>query len=455
MNVQEVTLESRLRPLAPVHPSPGRVAVVGGGISGLAAAHFLVDAGARVTLFESSSQFGGLGSSFSYRDAHLDRFYHVLLPTDDDLLDLLKRLGIADRVYWRDTSLGFFHRRELFSLNTPLDLLRFKPARLIDRIRLGLGALYASSVARREGLDDISVGEWLTRLSGKRAFEVLWRPLLEAKFGEAYRQIPALWYWARFNREKGTKKEVKGYLRGGYKGLTETVVGSLRARGAELHLRVPVERLALNDGKVLLNVANEWRSYDRVVSTIPIPFLRRMISEGDLANRLDRVCPDVDYQGVVNVLVLLRRSLTNHYWIPVVDSGVPFRGMVETTRVIDSGEVGGCHLVYLLNYAHRTDSIFQRDPEDLKSEYVEALLGLIPGLSCEDVIDAKLFKAPYVEPIYWPGYERMKPPAEIVPDRVYLATTAQVYPDVTSWNSSISVARQSVGSLIRRVERIA
>lgn len=449
MRTSAVTRAVPAAPRARAGTSPlGHVAVIGGGISGLASAHFLADAGARVTLYESSDQFGGLGTFFRYEELHLDRFYHCILPTDGDLLALLAYLGLRDRVHFRETSLGFFYERKLYELNGPIDLLRFKPAHFVDRIRLGLTALYASHVAKPGPLDDITVEAWLTKLSGKRAFERLWRPLLEAKFGDAYHQIPALWYWASFNREKGTKKEVKGYIRGGYKAITDALVASLQARGVELHLNAPVTRLDLApDGQPTLRIDDTTSCFDRVICTTPFFLLHKMAGGGRVAPWLQRIHSDIDYQGVLNVLVILKRPLTKHYWIPVMKSGAPFQGIVETTRIIDPGYLGGRHLVYLLNYVHRTHPLFQRDPEEVRRAYVDAMLNLVPDVRREDVIDAFVFKAPFVEPLYTPGYGKRTPPAELVPGRVYLATTTQVYPNVTAWNSSTGVARRTVDAL--------
>ena len=426
----------------------GRVAVIGGGIGGLAAAHFLTAAGAEVTLFESSDRFGGLGTFFEYEGRFLERFYHVMLPSDDHLLALLEELGLRDAVYWRHTSLGFYHRRRLFRLDRPIDLLRFTPTRLVDRIRLGLTSVWASHFARPEPLDDITIEEWLTRLSGRRAFEDLWRPLLVSKFGDAYRQMPALWYWSRFGREKGTGKETKGYVTGGYKAITDRLVAALGGRGARLELDAPVTRIDLADeGRVALSVGGEERTFDRLVSTVPLVALRKMATGGGVEPWLDRLPDDLDYQGVINVVVLLRRQLTSHYWIPCVDSGVPFAGIVETTRMIRLEDTGGRHLVYLLNYAHRTDPLHAADPERLKRDYVAALLELAPHLDRDDVLDSFLFRTPFVEPIYTPGFGKRKPPFELVPGRVFLATSTQVYPAVTSWNSSTRISREAVAAM--------
>jgi len=65
------------------------VAVVGGGILGLTAAYRLAQAGVRVAVFERAPDLGGLVGSFDFGGRQVDRFYHVVLPTDDRVLDWL------------------------------------------------------------------------------------------------------------------------------------------------------------------------------------------------------------------------------------------------------------------------------------------------------------------------------------------------------------------------------
>jgi protoporphyrinogen oxidase len=428
------------------------VAVIGGGITGLASAYYLAREGCEVTLLEASDRLGGLGTYFEYEGLSLEQHYHVMLPSDEHLLPLLDDLGIGDQVYWRDSQLGFLEAGSLYPLNGPLDLLRFKPLRLADRIRLGLTGLYASRVARPGPLDDVTVVEWLTRCSGKRAFETMWKPLLEAKFGDAYHEVPALWYWSRFNREKGTEKEVKGYVRGGYRRISEALATALRGMGASIETGVRVDHLDLSasgpQGRPLLTHGGETQEFDHVICTLPMVQTKELAAGGKISSLLEGAGSDIDYQGVLNVLVMLRQSAFPYYWTAVMDTDVTFRGIVETTRCIDIAETGGRHLVYLLNYVHRTDPLFSRSDDDLIGEYVDTLLRLALHLTAEDVLDTRVFRAPFVEPLYTLGYDKRKPPHVLVPDRVYLANTAQIYPDVTSWNSSVGLARRVTRSLL-------
>lgn len=421
------------------------VAVLGGGIGGLASAWYLARAGCRVTVLEGSDRFGGLGTFFEVDGRSYERFYHVMLPSDGPLLGLLDELGIGDRPAWTDSSFALLTDRRLHRLDTALDLLRFGVLSPLDRIRLGVTALYGRLPHDQEVLDRTSVADWLTRISGRRAFARFWKPLLEAKFGDAYRQIPALWYWARFNREKNSQKEVKGYPRGGYRGIVDRLVEALEGAGVELRTGVEVTALDLagdGEGGVELRTREWTRTFGRIVSTLPLPVLDR-VAEGAVARRLEaQRVSRIDYQGALNVVLMLDRSLVDHYWVAVVDEDIPFRGLVETSRVLGLEETGGRHLVYLANYLHRTDPRFQEPDEAVMAAYLEGLQRLFPHFSPSWILHARVFRAPFVEPIYFPGYAAARPPAELVPGRVFLATTAQVYPRVTAWNSTVELARE-------------
>lgn len=428
------------------------VAVIGGGISGLVTAYWLAKTGARVTVYEASDQLGGLGTFFQYRNVFLERFYHCMLPSDRHLLGVLRELGLVDQVYWKETSFGFMRDGRLYGLNTPLELLRFSPLSWVDRIRVGLTGLWGS-ICSPNGLDDVTCVEWLSRLSGRRAFETFWKPMLQAKFGDRYHEVPALWFWTRFNREKGGKRERKGYIRGGYRRIIEALVKSIEAHGGIIRLQSPVEKLDLTENKQLAVCVSQSvpQVFDRVVVTTPISFLRKAMAGGQLASAAQQIDVGIDMQGVVNAVFMLRRGFTKHYWVAAIDEEIPFQGIVESTTLLEKIDTAGVHLVYLMNYVHRTDSRFHQSDAEILEAYMAGLKRLFPDFQDEDVIDRFIFRAPFVEPLYTTGYQQRKPPTVLLPGKLYLATTTQVYPEVTSWNGAIGLAREVVDELISEI----
>lgn len=426
------------------------IAVVGGGIGGLVAAYWLAKAGARVTVYEASDQLGGLGTFFQYRNVFLERFYHCMLPSDRHLLGVLREVGLEDQIYWKETSFGFMSDGRLYGLNTPIELLRFSPLSLVDRIRVGLTGLWGS-ICSSKGLDDVTCVEWLSRLSGQRAFEIFWKPMLQAKFGDRYHEVPALWFWTRFNREKGGgKSECKGYIHGGYRRIIDTLVDSIKAHGGTVKLQAPVEKLDLTkNGQLTVHVAQDAPEvFDRAVVTAPIFFLRKALASGKLAGIAEQIDTKIDMQGVVNAVFMLRRGFTKHYWIATIDEEIPFQGIVESTTLLEKTDTAGVHLVYLMNYLHRTEPRFHQSDAEILEAYVEGLKRLFPDLRDEDVIDRFVFRAPFVEPLYTTGYQQRKPPTVLIPGKLYLATTTQVYPEVTSWNGTVGLMRKVIDELL-------
>jgi protoporphyrinogen oxidase len=422
-----------------------RVGVIGGGIAGLASAHFLLKVGHVPVVLEASGQLGGLGTDFTHEGVSLDRFYHVILDSDADLLGLIDDLGMSDRLVWRETGMGFLVDGVLYGFNSPADLLRFRALRLHDRLRTGLGALYITTLKRRAlDLDEIPARDWLLRLFGPRVFARIWDPLLRAKFGDRRGAVPAYWVWNTLNREKNGGQEVKGYIRGGYRGLAETLRRAIVARGGAVHVESPVAAVEEDGRGVRVEVNGREERFDAVISTLPLPLLAR-VATGSL--RAAVPLPDLEYQGVVNALVVSRARLERFYWTAVVDPAFPFQGVVETTHVIPTEWTGGRHLVYVMNYCSAGTPTYALPDETVKRHAVEGLAALYPRFQTSDVEAVYVFRAPYVEPAWTLGYLHKRPVPRIGTSRVYVCTTAQAYPRVTAWNTSVALAREAVAAL--------
>ncbi|MGW3992479.1 NAD(P)/FAD-dependent oxidoreductase [Amycolatopsis sp. NPDC004772] len=422
-------------------PDSPHVAVIGGGICGLAAAHRLARRGTRVTLLESSDQLGGLGTFFAHGDRWIERFYHCIMPSDASLLALLGEVGLRDAVRWRETTMGMVVDGRHHGFNSPLDLLRFSPLRLHDRVRFGVVSLLLRRLGQGRDLDTLRTEDWLRGLYGGVVWERLFAPMFGSKFGPSFGDVPALYLWQRLGRERNVA--TRGYPDGGYKAIIDALRTSISREGGVVRTSTPVRRLSSGDGRSVVTLADgEVLEADHVISTVPLPLLRR-IADDALAARLPQV--ELPYQGVVNGVFFLRKPVTEHYWTPVLHSGTEFDGVVAMSAL--AGVHDGRHLAYVMHYTDRGSPLYRDDDTAIAARWTAQLRQLYPQLGADDVEEVRVFKAPFVEPVYPLGYLAQRPPVTVEGTGLLLATTAHVYPDVTSWNSSVRLANDVVSLL--------
>src|SRR5262249_18013270 len=144
-----------------------------------------------------------------------------------------------------------------------------------------------------------------------RVFQRIWLPLLRAKFGERANVVPAYWVWNLLNREKNGSQEVKGYVRGGYAIIAETLRRSIGFRGGEVRLHCPVNAIHRRPAGVMVESSGVKETFDAAVSTLPLPVLAKL-AQGEMRAAIP--LPTLAYQGVVNAVILSRRRLERFYW---------------------------------------------------------------------------------------------------------------------------------------------
>ena len=223
------------------------IAIVGSGFLGMTLALRLAESGAKVTLFESSDQIGGLASTWEIGDIVWDKHYHVTLASDKFTRKLVEDLGLGNQFKWVETKTGFYTDGKLVSMSDTKEFLSFPPLGLISKLRLGGTIFWASRVKNWKKLETISVEKWLTKLSGKKTFEKIWKPLLKAKLGDAYKEVSAAFIWATIQRmyaarNSGLKKEMFGYVRGGYASVLERFAEVLVEKGVQIRLNSPISK---------------------------------------------------------------------------------------------------------------------------------------------------------------------------------------------------------------------
>ena len=258
-----------------------RFAVVGGGLLGMTTAWNLVKAGHQATIFEAAPDCGGLASPWQLGDVVWDRHYHVTLLSDLTLRALLQELALEGELRWVKAQTGFYVDGSLYPFSSALDYLRFPPLSPVQKLRLGSTILRAARITDWRPLERITAAEWLTRLSGRVTFERIWLPLLRAKLGPNAERASAAFIWAIIARmygarRTGSKRELFGYVRGGYQRTLRRFERELRLRGVEIRTSCPVKRVEpLGDG---ITVVTDGRAdrFDRAVVTLAPPLAARL-----------------------------------------------------------------------------------------------------------------------------------------------------------------------------------
>jgi protoporphyrinogen oxidase len=429
------------------------VAIVGGGILGMTAAYRLAQAGVQVSLYERSRDLGGLVGSFDFDGRPVDRFYHVVLPTDDRVRGLADELGLGDLWRFRPTKVGFYGDGKLFSMTSPTEFLRFPLLKPVDRVRLGAFVARCQLTKGYDELDDTPLLDWLRRRSGKNALERMWAPLLDSKFDGQYDDLPATYIWARTRRMSKTRDksgaEVMGWLEGGYQTLIDALERKIRELGGEIHADTSVEQIAAANGTASgLVVEGRFRPFDFVLCTLAPPMARRLLAP----ELLPLAPPDhCRYLGVVCLLLRTRRSISPYYHLNITDRRVPLTTVVETTHVVDPEYVGG-HLMYVSKYVDPSSELQERPVDEIEREFVGYAKTIFGDLRDEDILSSVVQRARVTEPVHRLGGAKNLPDMFTIPN-LALASTAHVYPEIVSGQAVTGVAQRVLPGILERLPR--
>ena len=423
------------------------VGIIGGGLLGLGLADKLSAAGARVTVYESAPQLGGLAGSTSLGGVRVDRFYHAVTTTDRRVLDLAEELGLGIR--WRRLGGGFYHDGRTAEMSTPAQLLTFPGLSPADRARLVRFVLRCRRISDHAPLDALGLEAWTRRTCGNRLWERLWGPLFDSKFDGRYDDLPATYLWSRMNRVSGTRDrkghEVMGAIEGGYQTLVDRLADRIRARGGQVLTSTPVRFVPCASHRAIGVVLDAgFRPHETVVATQIRPNLA-----GLLAPELEQMLgPDRQrYLGIVCLVARVRRSVSPYYALNITDRRVPLTSVVETTHVVDPEAAEG-HLVYLPKYVNPDSPELEKSSADVRSEYLAHLKTMFPAFREDDVIAAQVARARVAEPVHPVG--AVKPDPFAVPGLV-VASSAQVYPDIVHGQAILGVAERIASALQARM----
>ncbi|GDY12284.1 oxidoreductase [Planctomycetota bacterium] len=431
------------------------VIIVGAGFTGLTAALRLAQRGVPTVVLERDEQVGGLASDYTLPGGQqIERFYHHWFTSDQHVMDLIGELGLSDRVVVRPTNTGLYFANTIFRLSSPLDLLRFSPLPIWDRIRLGWMALAARRVKDWRSLEGVTSAEWLRRMGGDNVYKIVWEPLLRGKFGPYADRIGAVWFWNKLklrgsSRGAGSAEEL-AYFKGGFGALAREIAISAGAAGASIETGRSVQNIVRSpDGTLLVETDAGPRPASDILITIAPPLAAELLAgvagPGDTAwlNSLR----SIDYLANTCLVLELDRPLSQTYWLNVNDPSFPFVGIIEHTNFEPATSYGGRHVVYLSKYLAVDHPMWAMDADATLAFALPHLQRMFPAFSPDWILAHRVWKARWAQPIVTAGYSQIVPAMQTPVPGCWLATMAQIYPEDRGTNYAIRDGAQVAGMI--------
>lgn len=380
--------------------NPQRVAVLGAGPMGLAVAYQLARDGHHPVVFEADDRVGGMTACFDFNGLSIERYYHFHCISDSGFLTMLDELGLADRMRWTETKMGYWYNKRLQAWGNPIALLKFKGLGIVAKLRYGLHAFLSTKRKREDWrpLDHVEATHWIRRWVGEEAWSVLWQRLFDYKFYNYSDNLSAAWIWSRIRRIGTSRynlfREKLGYLDGGSDTLLNGMKARIESTGGEIRLSTPVRKVLIEGGAVTgLETANGTELFNKVISTIPLPFVPRLIP--DLPADIIAKFSALKNVAVVCVIAKLKKRVTENFWLNTNDDDMDIPGLVEYTnlRPLDH------HVVYVPFYMPGEHPKYG-DSDEVFTDKVRRYLKMInPSLTNDDFIDIRANRYRYAQPI--------------------------------------------------------
>lgn len=428
-------------------------AIIGGGMLGMTLALRLIQQGQKVTIFESAEKAGGLTSAWRMDDVVWDRFYHVILMSDLNTRKILKEIGLENEINWVETKTGFYSNGKLYSMSNLIEFFKFPPINLIDKFRLGLTIFIASRIKDWKSMENILVEEWLTKWSGKNVFNKIWLPLLKAKLGDNYKNTSASFIWSTIQRmyaarRSGLKKEMFGYVNGGYENINTRFADYLEQAGVKFRYKAMVNSVAKNNSgtiDITLN-DNSTSTWSKVVSTLPSGVSVKIAPELSLDEKYKH--QSIKYLGVICATILMKRELSKFYVTNITDTGFPFTGVIEMTALINPKEIKGHHLIYLPKYLNSDDPLLNIPDDELSQSFLKDFLRMYPSIANEDITFCGVSKARNVFSLPVLNYSGKLPGIKTSIENYFIVNSAQIINGTLNVNETIQVAETKLTEIL-------
>lgn len=421
-----------------------KITILGGGVTGLAAAWELSKKGHKITLLEKEHSLGGLAGGFKEKewDWPLERAYHHIFSNDQDIQNLAEETGFNGLFFSSPKTASLYagkglNNYRIFPVDTPQDFLRLPLLSIPEKLRAGAVLAFLKLSPFLSLYEKQTAEVFLKKYMGEEVWDVLWQELFRKKFGKNAGNIIASFIWARINK----RTKILGYSQGGFQAFVDHLARVDREKGVKILTGMAVKAIEKRGRRFEVGVEKgRGIESDAVLVTLPTPIFLR-VGEGlnlkQYAERLSKI----QYLHAVNLILEMEEPLfEKEYWLSVCDKNAPMMVLVQHTNFIDKKNYGGKHILYVANYVERASELFQAENEKV-FKYHLPYLKKMSGSGKLKVSRKWVFKAPFAQPLFDMDYPSKKPTPETPVKNLFVANLDMTYPYDRGTNYAVKLGK--------------
>lgn len=416
------------------------MAIVGGGLAGLAAACALSESGFRVTVFERRPYLGGRASSYEHPGTGevVDNCQHVLFKLCTNLIAFYKQIGVDDKIRWFD-SMTFIEpggrRSELKPSFFPApfqvtpSFLGFKFLNAWDKVMLVRGL--AVLIAGQPKDDGTSFQDWLLRHhQTHNAIERFWKPILVSALSEDMDRI-AVPYAAQVVREsmKSGEARTMGIPSVPLTELYNAAKDYITSHGGTVRLRNSVQSFIPTEIGARLRVQDSEEEFDYAILAVPFDSLAKLLPELPESNDLRERLSHFETAPITGVHLWFDRQITDLPHAVLLDRTIQWmfhKSMLLSKPSAAESNGGGAEKgqprpSYVELVISASKSLIEKSRQEIIDLALSEFREFFPGAR-----DAKLVKATVIKEVNAtfspkPGIDRYRPASQSPWPHIFLA----------------------------------
>ena len=426
-----------------------RIAIIGAGFGGMAAAYDLRKAGHEVIIYESANYVGGLASGFKepHWEWSVEKFYHHWFQSDSSMLGLIDELGLKDKVIFPRPYTVLLHDGKWYPFDSIVHALLFPGLGFgLNKIRFGFVGLYLRLTNDWKTLEQFTADEWMRKYAGSAVYEKMWKPLLVGKFGPFYKDVNMAWMWARL-KARTTRL---GTFEGGFQKFADLFGEKLREMGVEIRLGSSVKFIKRNQTQGLsIDAGGIVDSFDKVLVTTSPNLMAKFCP--DLPENYLKGLLNLKSMGAVVMVLSLKRQLSKegYYWFNLPkEAGYPMLALVEHTNFVSKEHFGGDYIVYAGDYLEVGHEYFSMSNEELLERFTPAFKKFNPEFERNWVKKIWVNKTNYAQPVPLVNHSKNIPAIQTPIEGLYFASMSQVYPWDRGTNFAVEIGRRAARMML-------